>query len=387
MRPSFSVLFVRDDGGLSSAWETWGPRQWTLLFSLWINCPPFKTLFLNRLAEEQLTLLPATQSAVSSSLFNALGTGLSDPSKAASPGLPAIALRSPHPSTPSSSGSASGWPTELQALGGQAQPAQESSMQRRPEAPDPSSVNATDLREAELALALLRMGLPGNMFERGAALQSDLQQRLVQWGRWEWYTYILRTVRLGRSLDSFTVLLLSVQFAVEREEACLEALYLVGCPYDLHTRLRLPKTWPASNDNTWAAGQLKFWAAPVLGTSARQLQQLLTGTVGALMQLTDSAVLGPHIMAAMAGVVTHQQKLIEMYAAPCSLSSGGSSSDLGPPEANDPSPKSPTAFKRDVSLTLGADYLLQHALAKHTRQGEGGAGGGGGKKKRARRKG
>ncbi|GFH27174.1 hypothetical protein HaLaN_25450, partial [Haematococcus lacustris] len=81
------VLFVRDDGGPSSTWQTWGPRQWTLLFSLWINCPPFKTLFLNH------------------------------------------------------------------------------------------------LREAELALALLRMGLPGNMFERGAALQSDLQQRLVQWGR------------------------------------------------------------------------------------------------------------------------------------------------------------------------------------------------------------
>ncbi|GFH14882.1 hypothetical protein HaLaN_11014 [Haematococcus lacustris] len=76
-------------------------------------------------------------------------------------------------------GSASGWPTGPQASGGQAQPAQESSTRRRPEAPNPSSVNATDLREAELALALLRMGLPGNMFERGAALQSDLQQRLV----------------------------------------------------------------------------------------------------------------------------------------------------------------------------------------------------------------
>ncbi|KAL6757362.1 hypothetical protein V8C86DRAFT_2624739, partial [Haematococcus lacustris] len=247
------------------------------------------------------------------------------------------------------------------------------------------------------------MGLPGNMFERGAPLHPDLRLRLVQWGRWEWYTNILRSARLGReskkplpgpgapqsqlsvrgfgqqshhnttpdqgisgsllqrlaelagsaglddtsrSPDDITALLLSVQFAVEREEACLKALHLAGCPCDLHTRLRLPQSWPVNNDST----------------SVGQFKQLLMGTVDALVQLPDSAVLGPGIMAAIAGVVSHRRKLFEMYAAPHS----GSSSDPDPPWAGDPSPSSPTAFKRDVSLAVGAEFLLLCALNNKT---------------------
>ncbi|GFH09728.1 hypothetical protein HaLaN_04923, partial [Haematococcus lacustris] len=59
MRPSINLMYRRDDGSRVSAWKSWGTRQWTLLFSLWINCPPFKTLFLNCLVEE-LALLRAT---------------------------------------------------------------------------------------------------------------------------------------------------------------------------------------------------------------------------------------------------------------------------------------------------------------------------------------
>ncbi|GFH33338.1 hypothetical protein HaLaN_32695, partial [Haematococcus lacustris] len=61
MRPFITALNWRADGSLVSAWQSWGPRQWTLLFSLWINCPPFKTLFLNRLVEKQLVSMRATQ--------------------------------------------------------------------------------------------------------------------------------------------------------------------------------------------------------------------------------------------------------------------------------------------------------------------------------------
>ncbi|KAJ9526375.1 hypothetical protein QJQ45_009845 [Haematococcus lacustris] len=300
-----------------------------------------------------------------------------------------------------------GRPSGAPALGGQAQPAHESSTQHSHEAPTPKSVDPTYLQEAELALALLRMGLPGNMFERGAPLHPDLRLRLVQWGRWEWYTNILRSARLGResqkplpgpgapqsqlsvrgfgqqshhnttpdqgisgsllqrlaelagsaglddtsrSPDDITALLLSVQFAVEREEACLKALHLAGCPCDLHTRLGLPQSWPVNNDST----------------SVGQFKQLLMGTVDALVQLPDSAVLGPGIMAAIAGVVSHRRKLFEMYAAPHSASSSGSSSDPDPPWAGDPSPSSPTAFKRDVSLAVGAEFLLLCALNNKT---------------------
>ncbi|KAL6758508.1 hypothetical protein V8C86DRAFT_1467827 [Haematococcus lacustris] len=396
-RPNLTTQWVMDDGSLIREWQSWGPRQWTLLFSLWINCPPFKTLFLERLVEEQLVLMHTTQFAeVGSSLVNALGTGLSSQSEAASLGLQAIAPRSPPPSTPSSCGSANGAPTGAQALGGQAQPADEPLTQDCPAAPTPSSADPKGLQEAVLALTLSRMGLPGNMFERGAPLHPDLQLRLVQWGRWEWYTNILRSARLVReshgplsgtkalqsqlsvkgfsqqsqqqqlqhntglgqgasdsagsaapddtseSHDDVTALLISVQFAVEHEEACLEALHLAGCPYDLHTQLRLPKSWPVNNDST----------------SGGQLQQLRMGTVDGIVQLPDSAVLGPSIMAAKAGVVSHQRKLFEMYAGPRS----GSSSDPGPPWAGDPSPNSPTAFKRDVSLAVGAEFLLLCAL-------------------------
>ncbi|KAL6758519.1 hypothetical protein V8C86DRAFT_1468203 [Haematococcus lacustris] len=364
MRPCFTKKWVRDDGSLVSEWQTWGPRQWTLLFSLWINCPPFKTLFLNRLVEEQLTLEHATQSAVGS------GTDMPALSEAASLGLQAIAPRSPFPSTPSSSGRDSGGSIGAQTSGGQAQPVHKPCTQRSPEAPNPSSVDLTDLPEAELALALLRMGLPGNMFERGAPLHPDLQHCLVHWGRREWYTNILRSARQGmgsreplpgagapqsqvsvpgfgqqsqqqqqlqhnptlgqgtsdsagragpsKAPDDVTALLLSVKFVVQREEACLKALHLAGCPQDLHTQLRLPKSWPVNNDSS----------------STGQLQQLLMGTIDGLMQLPDSAVLGPGIMTAMAGIVSHRRKLFEMYAAPHNGSSSSSisesSSDHGP---------------------------------------------------------
>ncbi|KAL6758513.1 hypothetical protein V8C86DRAFT_2593571, partial [Haematococcus lacustris] len=233
--------------------------------------------------------------------------------------------------------------------------------------------------------------------------------QLVLWGRWEWYINILRSARLGRgsrepllrteapqsqqkltdsagsvglgdtseatpgqrtsgsllqrlpesagsagtdntseSPDDITALLLSVQFAVEREEAFLEALHLAGCPYDLHTQLRLPKSWPVTTDTT----------------SGGQLQQLLSGTVDALVQLPDSAVRGPGIMAATADVISHRRKMFEMYATPSSGPSNGTSPD--PPLAGDPSPNSPAAFKRDVSLTMGAEFLLGCALTNNT---------------------
>ncbi|KAL6749367.1 hypothetical protein V8C86DRAFT_1015232 [Haematococcus lacustris] len=381
IKPS-CVLLVRD-GSLVSELRYWGPRQWALLFSLWINCPPFKTLFLDCLVEKLLVVMRATQFAeVGSSLVNALGSGLSALSKAAGLGLQAIAPRSPPPSTPSSSGSTNGGSIGAQALGGQAQPADEPSTQHSHEAPTPSTAESKDFLEAELALALLRMGLSGNMFERGAPLDPDLQQCLVHWGRWEWYTNILRSARLGRgsreplhgpapqsqltvqglgqqsyhnttpgpddtskSPDDTTALLLSVQFAVEREGAFLEAQLRAGCPYDLHTQLRLPKSWPINNDSI-EAGQLK---------------PLLMGTIDALEQLPDAGVLGPGIMATTVDVVSHRRILFEMYAAPDSRPSSGTSSDPGPPLAGYPSPNSPTAFKRDVSLAVGAEFLLQCA--------------------------
>ncbi|KAL6758532.1 hypothetical protein V8C86DRAFT_2593785 [Haematococcus lacustris] len=397
-RPSLTTQWVRNDGSLVREWQSWGPRQWTLLFSLWINCPPFKTLFFERLVEEQLIVMRAAQFAEAGR-----GTGLSALTTATSLGLQAVAPHSSPPSTPSSSGSKNGRLTWAQAWGGQAQPAAESSSQPSPEAPTPSNADPRGLQEAELALALLRMGLPGNTFERGAPLHPDLQQCLVHWGRWEWYTNILRSARQGRgsrepqhgseapqsqlsvqgfgqqsqqqqqqqqlqhsttlgqdsagsagpddtseSLDDITALLLSVQFAVKREGAFLEAQLRAGCPYDLHTQLRLPKSWPVNNDST----------------NAGQLQQLVTGTVDGLVRMPDAAVLGPGIMAAMAGVVSHRRKVFEMYAAPDSRPSSGTSSDPGPPFAGYPSPNSPTAFKRDVSLTLGAEFLLECALTK-----------------------
>ncbi|GFH13085.1 hypothetical protein HaLaN_08894, partial [Haematococcus lacustris] len=328
--PSLTTRWVTDDGSLMSEWRSWGPRQWALLFSLWINCPPFKTLFLDCLVEEQLIMMLTR------------GT----------------APRSP---PPSSDGSRNGRLTGAQALGGQAQPADEPSMQHSPEAP----VDPTGLQEAELALALVRMGLPGNMFERGAPLQPDLQQRLVQWGRWEWYIDLLRYYRLGGLHDNDTIPILTLQFAMEREGTCLEAVHLAGCPQDLHTQLRLPKSWPVSNDSI-SARQLQFWATPALGTSTEQLRQVFMDTADALQQLPGSAAFGPRFMAAVAGIQSHRRKLCEMYAAPRSGSRSGSSSDPGPPWAGDPSPNSPTAFKRDVSLTLGADFLLGCALTNTT---------------------
>ncbi|KAL6748187.1 hypothetical protein V8C86DRAFT_2885338, partial [Haematococcus lacustris] len=139
----------------------------------------------------------------------------------------------------------------------------------------------------------------------------------------------------SESPDDIAVLLLLVHFVVGREGAYLEAQLRAGCPYDLHARLHLPKSWPVSNDST----------------SGGQLQQLLMGTIDGLVQMPDSAVLGPGIMTAMAGIVSHRKKLFEMYAAPHSGSSSSaiseSSSDHGPLWPGDPSPNSPTAFKRD----------------------------------------
>ncbi|KAJ9511346.1 hypothetical protein QJQ45_029723 [Haematococcus lacustris] len=327
--PSLTTRWVTDDGSLMSEWRSWGPRQWALLFSLWINCPPFKTLFLDCLVEEQLIMMLTR------------GT----------------APRSP---PPSSDGSRNGRLTGAQALGGQAQPADEPSMQHSPEAP----VDPTGLQEAELALALVRMGLPGNMFERGAPLQPDLQQRLVQWGRWEWYIDLLRYYRLGGLHDNDTIPILTLQFAMEREGTCLEAVHLAGCPQDLHTQLRLPKSWPVSNDSI-SARQLQFWATPALGTSTEQLRQVFMDTADALQQLPGSAAFGPRFMAAVAGIQSHRRKLCEMYAAPRSGSRSGSSSDPGPPWAGDPSPNSPTAFKRDhLLIALLPDMP---PVPKHTR--------------------
>ncbi|KAJ9511459.1 hypothetical protein QJQ45_029878 [Haematococcus lacustris] len=427
-RPTSTAIVLMKDGSDRSEWQSWGPRWWALLFSLWINCPPFKTLFLNRLVEEQLFVMPPSRfDEVGSSLVNALSTGLSALSKAASLGLQAISPRSPPPSTPSSSGSKNSGPTGAQAMGGQAQLADEPSTQHSPAAPTPSRADPKGLQEAELALALLRMGLPGNMFERGAPLHPDLRLRLVLWGRWEWYTNILRSARLGKGSreplpgpgapqsqlstqgfgqqsqqqllqhkttlgqgtsdsagragphdtseppDDVTTLLLSVQFAVEHEGTFLEAQLRAGCPYDLHTQLRLPKSWPVNNDSI----------------SARQLQQLLLGTVDALVQLPDTAVLGPGVMAVTPDVVSHRRKLFEMYAA----SHSGSSNDSGPPLADDALRNSPTASKRDVSLVVGAEFLLRCELNKRDgvisdfmtffdnymrRGGGGGMGGGGG---------
>ncbi|KAL6758501.1 hypothetical protein V8C86DRAFT_2593396 [Haematococcus lacustris] len=386
---------VGGDGSTAPDRYFWEPRQWTLLFSLWINCPPFKIMFLNRLVEELLVLMrPSQHAEVDCTLADARDTSQSAQSEATGLGLQEIALHSPPPSTPPSCGSANDWSTGAQASGGQAQLADEPSTQHSPATPTPSSAEATAWQEAVLALALLRMGLPGNMFECGAPLHPHLQFALAQWGRWEWYTNILRSARLGRGSceplpgpeapqsqlnvqgfgqqsqqqqqllqhnttlgqgtsdsagsagqseppDDVTALLLSVQFAVEHEEAFLEALHLAGCPYDLHTQLRLPKSWPVNNDST----------------KAGQLQQLLMGTVEALVQLPDAGVLGPGIMAATAGVVSHRRKVFDMYATP----PNGSSSDSGSPWPGDPSPNSPTAFKRDVSIAVGADFLLQCA--------------------------
>ncbi|GFH21679.1 hypothetical protein HaLaN_19032, partial [Haematococcus lacustris] len=156
------------DGSTAPDEYSWGAGQWTQLLSLWINCPPFKILFLQCLAEQHQRMVP--KDLVANERSSSTSSGEEGSQAVLKPELGAA----------------------VAASGVEGQAEEEGHQQLDPQALHSGSADLTGPHEAELelALALLRMGLHSNLFEGGAPLQPDLQQRLVQWGRWEWATAV-----------------------------------------------------------------------------------------------------------------------------------------------------------------------------------------------------
>ncbi|KAL6749369.1 hypothetical protein V8C86DRAFT_2850093 [Haematococcus lacustris] len=434
------------DGSTAPDEYSWGAGQWTQLLSLWINCPPFKILFLQCLAEHHQRMVP--KDLVANERSSSTSSGEEGSQAVLKPELGAA----------------------VAASGVEGQAEEEGHQQLDPQALHSGSADLTGPHEAELelALALLRMGLHSNLFEGGAPLQPDLQQRLVQWGRWEWYARFLAAARQGQMSNmtpstsseaglqplaqaeaagqqtshnddmlpslqagqaaaaatssssshqaeqhrseseqpvssqhsasvgfsnsdgastaqeapqqwaSFAAsasdadmlasgdLAVLVYFALQCEADSLEGLQVPESVSHLPEDPEPPTSLPVNPDDKQDAEANGATIEAQRRASSWLLQQLLCGTVSSLLRLIDSTDLKATFSAAALHLVTNQRKLLGAYEVPQDRDGlkGAGRNPAGGPGPRWGAPGSPAAFKGDVSLVVGVEFLMRCSYAK-----------------------
>ncbi|KAJ9511162.1 hypothetical protein QJQ45_013216 [Haematococcus lacustris] len=360
--------------------------------------------------------------------------------------------------------------TAVTASGVEGQAEEEGHQQLDPQALHSGSADLTGPHEAELelALALLRMGLHSNLFEGGAPLQPDLQQRLVQWGRWEWYARFVAAARQAQMSNmtpstsseaglqplaqaeaagqqpsqnddmlpslqagqaaaaatssssshqaeqhrielaqpvssqhsgsvgsshsdgtptaqeapqqwaSFAAsasdadmlasgdLAVLVHFALQCEVDSLEGLQIPESVAHLPEDPEPPTSLPVNPDDKQDAEANGATIEAQRRASSWLLQQLLCGTVSSLLGLIDSTDLKATFSAAALHLVTNQRKLLGAYEVPQDRDGlkGAGRNPAGGPGPRWGAPGSPAAFKGDVSLVVGVEFLMRCSYAK-----------------------